>query len=268
MDDDAFASVMAGIDSPAGDAATAAAPGDGSPPVDPTENPAPEPAPETPEQAPAPAPDQAPDPAPAVETQPAQPPAPAWDAPENPYLADARWAAQVREQLVAAQEQQRQAQIAQSFADLHDGDPEQQRKLFGLLQQVQEPLTRQAQGMEQRSVQSEKAATALWIAAQAVLPEAQREAVKARMEQLMALDGPEAMQRVAFTERDVTSKFAGQLTERDQRIADLERQIAARTQGADRDARGADRVDGGTAGAPSAAPVNIDDYFTRLFGTG
>ena len=195
----------------------------------------------------------------------AEPAQPDWHAAENPYRQAAEQWSELQGTMRQAQAMKAQQDIQTAILDLSDGDPERTQRLNALLAHVAAPGSQQAQQQAQRAGNSEKAATALLIAMKAEIPEADQKRVVDRMKGLMALDGPESMERSAFADRDATARFATQFATQNARIALLEKQLAAKAEIAVRGA--ADRVDGGSGTGGGGTPKrfdNIDDFFASL----
>lgn len=175
-----------------------------------------------------------------------------------------------REALTKAAEQRKQQEFTQSIQqgaeELTGGDAEQRMKLNDLISRAVTPAQRYAAEQAALANQTAKQTSALWIAAQAVLPKEQLDAVKQQFQQLLSLEGPEVMERVAFGQRDAMAAHTQALAQRDQRIAELELQIAA---GAQLQERGvADVVDGGPSMNGASRAQRIDSARTddELFG--
>jgi len=200
----------------------------------------------------------------------AAPPAPNWESPDNPFYQDALRHQQLQQEIARVQALQAQENLRQTISSLADGDTDRQAQLYGLLANVTQPLQQNASALEQRAVSGEKAATALWIAMQATGDEALKERVKNLANQLMTVEGPEQMERIAFTERDAAKKYGEQIALKDKEIAELRRQINAKAELTDRQLRGADAVDAGrgTGGGGSPAPAqanDFDSFFESIF---
>lgn len=195
---------------------------------------------------------------PASEPEPAQ----VFDWREDPdakaALAEAEQFRQIKAQLAEAQRLQRQQQFQKQLADLADGDSERMQQITGLLAQATTPIQQQYVQTEQRATTAEKTATAMLIAMQAALSDEQRQQVLAEMDALMTVEGPDAMERLAFGKRDAFKQYQTELGAKDALIADLQRQLAARAELNARQASGADAVDGGNGAAADL------DRFTRM----
>lgn len=167
---------------------------------------------------------------------------------------------------------QAQRQAQQELADLSDGDAERQQRITGLIARQTAPLQHELQQASQYAGTMEKATAALHIALRAEADDEVINRVMARMETLMAVEGADTMERLAFGDRDRTRHFTEQLSAKDAQIAELQRQLAARTELAAREATKADAVDGG--GGNSAPidrlsrlekPSSNDEFFGALF---
>lgn len=169
-----------------------------------------------------------------------------------------------REALNRAAEQRRQQEftqgIQQGAEELTGGDAEQRMKLNELIARAVTPAQRYAAEQARIADQTAKQTSALWIAVQAALPPDQVNTVKQQFQQLLALEGPEVMERVAFGQRDAIAAHTQALTQRDQRIAELELQLASGVQLQERGA--ADVVEGGPAMTGSSRTQRIDSART------
>lgn len=184
-------------------------------------------------------------------TEPASAPAPeqAFDWRTDPEaqaaLAEAEQFRQIKAQLAEAKRLQAQQAFRQQLTDLADGDSERMQQISGLIAQATTPLQQQYVQTEQRATTAEKTATAMLIAMQAALSDEQRQQVLAEMDALMTVEGPDAMERLAFGKRDAFKQYQTELSAKDAQIAELQRQLAARAELVARQATGADAVDGG-----------------------
>lgn len=249
----------------------AATPADGTPPIaaDAVVDPLPaDPTPST-SESPLPITDTA-----AAEPEPVAPVAPNWDSPDNPHFQDAQALRQLREMAAEAKANQARETMAKNLSELSDGDNERLGQLHGVIRTAVAPIAQQAQAFEQRATTSEKVASAMWIAMQAHLPEADQKAVMEQINALMAVDGVETMQQVAFGKRDSERLIQAAVAEKDRYIAELESRLGAKGELADRRANGVDLVDGGTGSAPDVADIqtrlrdapDMDSYWSILTG--
>lgn len=169
-----------------------------------------------------------------------------------------------REALNRAAEQRKQQEFTQSIQqgaeDLTGGDAEQKMKLNELISRAVTPAQRYAAEQARVANETAKQTSALWIAVQAALPPEQVNTVKQQFQALLALEGPEVMERVAFGQRDAMAAHAQALSQRDQRIAELELQLAAGTQLQERGA--ADVVDGGPGALNGSRTQRIESART------
>ncbi len=180
----------------------------------------------------------------------------------------------IKAQLAQIQRQKAATDFQAKLAELADGDPERLQQLNGVIAQVATPAVQQMQAAEQQASSAQKLAAAMWIAAQANLSDEQIAVLKAETDALMAVEGPDLMQQTAFGKREFMRQNQAAIAERDKRIAELEAQIAAGTQLAQREASGADAVDSGQGGIAGdltrdermRRATNADDYFAGLFG--
>jgi hypothetical protein len=173
----------------------------------------------------------------------------------------------VAEQAKALQAQQA---LARTIDDLSEGDSERHGQLLNVLAQVAQPLQAQAQAHEQRATQSEKALTAFLVAAQAKLDPTQLDSMKGMFQQLMAVEGPELMERLAFADRDAEKQYTPKLAAAEQKIAELEKRLAATVRNGARSASGADAIDSGRGlpAAKQAGADTFDDFFTEMWAGG
>lgn len=165
---------------------------------------------------------------------------------------------QVKARMAEAQRIAAEQRFQKSLTDIADGDPERMQQLTGLMAQATTPLQQQAQIASARVNDVEKAMTALTVALNAHLPEETINQIKAEYEALLTVDGPEAMERVAFGKRELSQQYQKTLSAKDAEIATLRKQLAAREELAQRAATGADAVDAGGGAAPDV------DVRTRL----
>lgn len=190
---------------------------------------------------------------PASDPVPAQAPEPEtakpaidWEHPELQALrADAEAMRGLKSKVEEARRLKEQTDFQNKLHEFADGDSERLHELNSLMAAQTAPLRNQVQQYEARTNDVEKALAAFVVAAKANLSDAQVETLRTEMEALMAFDGPEVMERTAFGKRDFIQQHTQALSAKDQRIAELEAQIAAKNELAERDASGADRVDGG-----------------------
>lgn len=275
MDDATFDGLMAEMDTaaaPAEASAEAAAPEEVAAPVEsaPVESvPAPEPAAPATESLAAAAVPSAPE---SAQPTPPEPQVPAWDSPENPYFQEAQQFQQLRAMAAEAQRARALEQTQAVIEELADGDIDRMQKITNLLATTAGPLRQEVTQLSGRTNLAEKATTALLIAAQHHLEPAQYDALFGEFQALMNVEGPETMEYVAKSRKQAPAKLQQELSAREQRIKELELQLAARAVGQQRDASGADRVDAGMSGqAPTtwydraAAAKTEDDYFDALF---
>jgi hypothetical protein len=182
----------------------------------------------------------------------------------------------IKAQLAQLQRQKAATHFQSQLAELADGDPERLQQLNGVIAQVATPAVQNWQAAEQQANATAKALSAMWIAAQANLSDEQVSLLKAETDALMAVDGPELMQRTAFGKRDFMRQNSAALTERDKRIAELELQLASQGQLAQRERSGADLVDGGGGTATDSlsrddrmrTAQSMDDYWLAMTGRG
>lgn len=183
---------------------------------------------------------------------------PNWDTPENPHFQEAQVLRQLREAAAAEAQRVKVEQIKNGLVDLADGDSERLQQINGILTQVTTPLIQRAQAFEQRAVGTEKALAAMVVAMKSALDEEQIKVVFDEHQHLMSVEGVETMERLAYGKRDMNRQFQAELSKRDQQIEELRRQIASQGQLAQRQASGADLVDGGTGGIPNT------DFTTQM----
>lgn len=206
---------------------------------------------------------------PAPEPTPAAPAFDPNDPAQNPHLADAEAMRQLRAHAAQIASQRRNQEFVSELQELADGDPERLQKLQGMIAQVATPLNQQSQQMAYRANVSEKTLAALWIAAQANLPEDQLATLLSETDELMQVEGVDLMQRKVASKRESQQAFQAALAAKDTELEELRRQLAARSELGERQASGADLVDGGTGTAPfDTDPItrqreakDMDDYF-------
>lgn len=281
MDDSAWDEIMeslAGTEpSATEDAATSAAmaPEEASPPNQDSTVPPPEATAPTETAAPVAESEPAPvsPPEPEASAPPAEPPD--WRAaPEAQALIEKakRWEL-IEQRAEETRRLQAQQQIVSRVQELADGDADRHQQLTGLLAEVATPLRQVAVQEAERATASEKLASALLIAMDAVLTDEQKQQILAEHQTLMGVEGVETMQRLAYGKRDAARQYSAQMAAKDARIAELERQIAAQQEIAQREATGADAVDGG--GGSNTPPdlrtqleqaEDMDAYFAAMFG--
>lgn len=218
----------------------------------------------------------APEPEPASEPEP-EPEPQTFDWRQDPEaqaaLQEAEQFRQIKARLAEAQRIQAQQRDMQEIADLSDGDAERQQRLTGLLARQVSPIRQELQQATQYATTMEKATAALHIALRAEADEALVQKVMGRMDALMAVDGTDVMERLAFGDRDRIQAHQQELSARDARIAELERQLASRTELAARAATNADAVDGGGGSAAALdkttaltnGQLSNDDWFKVFF---
>jgi hypothetical protein len=180
----------------------------------------------------------------------------------------------IKAQLAQLQRQKAATQFQSHVAELADGDPERLQQINGVIAQVVTPAVQNWQAAEHQANATAKALSAMWIAAQATLSDEQVSLLKAETDALMAVEGPEVMQRTAFGKRDFQRQQHAAITERDKRIAELELQVASQGQLAQRERSGADLVDGGGGGFADGGTredrmrgaQSMDDYWSAMTG--
>lgn len=180
----------------------------------------------------------------------------------------------IKAQLAQIQRQKQATDFQARLAELADGDPERLQQLNGIVAQVATPAVQQMQFAQQQAETTAKALAAMWIAAKANLDDTQLQTLQGEMEALMGVEGPDLMERTAFGKRDFMRANQAAITERDRRIAELEQQIAAGNQLAQREANGADVVDSGQGGIAGnltreermRSANSMDDYWSALTG--
>ena len=186
-----------------------------------------------------------------------------WNRPEfRPLLEKAARMEQLERSLAEAKRIQASQEFQQKLTDLADGDPERHQQVTGLLAQVAEPLRAQAQQHEQIATQTAQTATALHIAMRAVLSAEQQQQVIAEAQHLLHYQDPGVMERMAFSKRDAAQAYSQERSTLTNRIAELERQVAASQSVSDRVASGADLVDGGGGSTPLDLQSRLDQAET------
>jgi hypothetical protein len=174
------------------------------------------------------------------------------------------------------QQAERMQGLEAQLAELADGDPERLQQINGIVARVAAPAVQHAQAAEQQANATAKALTALWVAAQANLSDDQVALLKAETDALMGVEGPELMQRTAFGKRDFMRQTQAERQADKKRIAELELQVASQTQLTQREAAGADLVDGGGGTVSSdlsredrmRTAQSMDDYWLAMTGRG
>lgn len=216
-----------------------------------------------------------------VEAQQAEtgPPQIDWNHPELAALRQQHEAAQQKAQqfdgLRAALQQMRAQKAAQDFqnrlTDLADGDPERLQHLNAMVAQVATPAVQQAQQAIRERDQLGKVFSAYVVASKAHLDEETQRTLMGEMEALMAVDDPHLMERAAFGKRDTVRLYEQKLADKDRQLRDLQLQLAARSEIAQRGP--ADLVDGGGGGGAGSdwesrldQAEDMDAYMRALFG--
>lgn len=198
------------------------------------------------------------------------PPAPNWDDPEqNPHFQAAQQLRQLQAHAAELARQRQSQEFTSELKELADDDPERLQRLQGMLARVATPLTQQSQQFFERANASEKALAAGYIAMKNTLPEEQFKELMAEWEDAMTVEGAENMERKLQGKREFQQTQQALVRAKDEQIAELQRQLAARTELGARQASGADLVDGGGGSVlsdrdPSQAQreaTTMDDYF-------
>lgn len=204
------------------------------------------------------------------------PPAPAeinWDDPRlKPLVEQANALNQLRQQAEQLRRQRESEGFVNELKELADDDPERLQRMQQVIAKVATPLTQQRDQLFQRANQTEKMLAALWIAAKAVLPEDQLTALMAETEDAMQVEGAENMEKRITGKRAYQQAQAAALAAKDAEIEELRRQLAARNELGERQATGADLVDGGGGSIPISGDIddqlraakNMDEYFAIL----
>lgn len=273
MDDETWADVLEAmtVEEPAAvtDAATEAAAPEAEPTL--TDETAPESVPDAP-AAPASV-------APAVEPEPASEPEPPYDWRQDPEYQQAAAKARQLDAIRAAAEQAqriRQQEELQRFAhELADGDAERLNQINAWAATLTTPYQQQVQQARQQVEATAQTASALWLAVEKVLDDEARANVLAAHEHILERlpqVGPFALQELIQEQRAGQRQLNAALSEKDARIADLERQLAARTELAQRQQTGADAVDGGGGTAADLdfrtqleQAQDFDEYWKLMF---
>lgn len=214
------------------------------------------------------------------ETTPAAPPPLDWDHPElrafretaERDAADAEVLRRTRATLAEQQRIQQSRNDQQLIADLADGDAERQQQITGLLARYTTPLQQRAQAEAQRAHGAEKQTAAFLIAMKAELSEEQFAPIFQRYEALMELEGPEVMERVAYSDRDAKRAWSQKEAALMAKINELETRLSAHNELAQRG--NADVVDGGTGVSADALSrdermanaTNFGDFFNAMMG--
>jgi hypothetical protein len=200
-----------------------------------------------------------------------------WNHPElQPIRQQAERMQGLEAQLAQLSRQKAATDFQNELAELADGDPERLQQINGIVARVAAPAVQHAQAAEQQANATAKALTALWVAAQANLSDDQVALLKAETDALMGVEGPELMQRTAFGKRDFMRQTQAERQADKKRIAELELQVASQTQLTQREAAGADLVDGGGGTVSSdlsredrmRTAQSMDDYWLAMTGRG
>lgn len=210
-----------------------------------------------------------------VATEPAAPPPIDWNHPElKPIAEQAQQLAQLKQTLAEQRRIKQDEQFRKRLQDLSEGDSERLQEITGILAEATTPLQQQAHTASQERAFAEKQSTALLVAMKAVIPEETMSSIFEEYQALMAVEGPDVMERMAYSKRDARKAWDAERKGYESRIAELERLASA---GAELAARGqADAVDGGEGRAAetldresrmrSAAQTEggFNDYWTAL----
>ncbi len=179
---------------------------------------------------------------------------------------DAEMLQGIRAQAEQQQALQSRQRIADKIAELSDGDTSRYNEILGLMAEISHPVQQQSQQHEARATNSEKLATAVLLSMEAHLTPEQQSTIKNTITELMGVDGPEPMQKLAFAERENAKKYSPIIAAKDQKIAELERRLEASARVSGRSGRGANRVDTGSPTAVGSNAENMDSFFNDLWG--
>lgn len=264
MDDQDFQDIVAGLDVPADEPASAAT-DEASPELDST------PAAEAAQGvAPQSAPEQD---AAEPESTAQQPAGNPWARADNPYYQQAIAAQQQQAyiaQMQAAQQQQQyeyqlQMQAAQDeeyLREIAGGDVETYDRLRAVVANRVTPAAMQAQQMFQEAEYTRRLATAIHIAASSMVPAEYQQNLTYEIQRLMTMNDPQQMLGDVQYRQAAAQQYQQQLSAAQQELNELKRVLGARAGVLERVSRGADLVDGATGVAGNAVSRNSDDFDT------
>lgn len=213
-----------------------------------------------------------PGPAPVVEPPAAAAPSPAlvnWDDPANPYREPAQRMQQVSHLAERLQMQQAEKLRQQKLAELADGDPSQAQKITAFLQDAQQPLVQRATELETTLEHAAKLATVAERAITLIAPEL-TDRYHAEVERLMSLPGgPSVLENDIATRSTIRTEYEAKLAATNAELAELRKQLAARSELQERAQSGADTVgagagNGGSFAARWDAASNFEEAFDAI----
>lgn len=194
------------------------------------------------------------EPEPVVETAPPaapEPVVPVWDSPDNPYYAEVQ-----RHREAAARLERLQAEKlrAERVKGLADDDPMRAREIAQFVAEQQTPLVQEVEALKVEANQVSKLATVLDETVRLFAPPELVGQIEAEVKRVMALNGgPELIRADLHMRKSERDTFQTQLAALQAQNAELQKQLDARNQLAQRAERGADVVDSQT-GATGLSP--------------
>lgn len=180
-----------------------------------------------------------------------EPPKPNWDSPENPHYAKARELDDTKAKAKALFDQLAQKRATelqhQRIQALSDDDPARAVEIQQLVADAQRPVLERAQQLEGEVEFAAKLATVVEAAVAHVLTPDEHQKVLAEVERMMALPGgPEYLQHDLQSRKAERDRVSAERAADKQRIAELERRLAAQATLDERRKSGADMVDSNT----------------------
>lgn len=209
-----------------------------------------------------------------------EPTKPNWDSDENPHYAKARQFEETQAKarmLVEQAARQRAIELQnQRIKALSDDDPQREVEIQQLVHSAQTPVLERAQQLEGEVEFAAKLATVVEAAVAHVLTPEDHQKVVAEVERMMALPGgPEYLQHDLATRSADRARYTAERSADQQKIAELERRLAAQSVLDERRKSGADVVDSNTgvgksfqsrydaASGEEALDVILEDILTR-----
>lgn len=200
--------------------------------------------------------------------QQAPPPDDPWTNPNNPYYQQMlamqqqqEYEAQQQAAYIAQQQQyaywEQQQQLDAYLREVSNGDVETYENLRGAVAAQVAPYQAQAAQMAADLDQANRMATAIHIAATAVLDPRQQQYLNAEIQRLANMPDPNLMVHDVNFRKAAFMRYEQEIQKAQQEIEQLRRQVGARSAVMDRNSRGADVVASGGAGS---GPRTINDY--------
>ena len=174
---------------------------------------------------------------------------------------------QIRATVQASQALRQQQQLNDRIVELSDGDMQRQNELLSVIAQVAQPAQHQAQQSEHRATGAEKMLTAWLLSAESRLSAQDFAAIKSGFDELMQVEGPQVMQKLAYAEQVNAQKYNPQIQALQQKNAELERRLAAAASVAGRRGSGVNTVDRGAPAMTGAESSDRDSFFADLWGS-